>query len=248
METFLWEERTASSSGRAAGYAAVVDNVTNDGIAVMAESLGMGFADLLLDGVAHTPGSNGTYWRTDARLFNPNSEVLTVSIESLGVVSGSTTISRVVPAKGLLELVDILGPGGFGYPEGSAGALRFQGGQPFFVAGRTSNLDPLGQRLGTYSAYQQAIPFDFGLVTSSETGVFTGLQQGSGSTGYRTNLAFLAGDAGASASLTLRDSGGNAQKSLTVNFLIGQWIWYVSRGIGLTGLPSPTMPVLMCWS
>src|SRR5215510_2885186 len=54
--------------GRAAGYAAVVDNVTNDGIAVMAEIIPIGAGDFLLNGVARTSGANNTYWRTDIRL------------------------------------------------------------------------------------------------------------------------------------------------------------------------------------
>ena len=211
------------SSGRAAGYAAVVDNVTNDGIAVMAESLGTNGSDLLLDGVARTPGANNTFWRTDVRLFNPNDQPLEISIESMGVAAGNGMISRFVPAHSLIELIDILGPGGFGFIEGSAGALRFHASQQFVLAGRTSNTDPQGIRPGTYSAYQQAVPFDTGLLKNSQVGVLTGLQQTLGSSGYRTNLAFLAGVAGATGNLVLRDSGGNSLGTIGFSFLFGEW-------------------------
>ena len=211
------------SSGRAAGYTAVVDNVTNDGIAVMAESLGTNGSDLLLDGVARTPGANNTFWRTDVRLFNPNDQPLEISIESLGVAAGNGMISRFVPAHSLIELIDVLGPGGFGFIEGSAGALRFHASQPFVLAGRTSNIDPQGIRPGTYSAYQQAVPFDTGLLKNSQVGVLTGLQQTLGSSGYRTNLAFLAGVAGATGNLVLRDSGGNSLGTIGFSFLFGEW-------------------------
>ena len=59
------------SRGRAGAYTAVVDNVTNDGIAVMAEISSSDPAELLVNGVVLSPGLNGTYWSTDVRLFNP---------------------------------------------------------------------------------------------------------------------------------------------------------------------------------
>ena len=211
-------------TGKAAGYAAVVDNNTNDGIAVMAESLGTNGSDLLLNGVVRTAGANNTFWRTDVRLFNPNDHALEISIESLGVAAGNGMISKLVPAHSLMELMDVLGPGGFGFPEGSAGALRFHASQSFMLAGRTSNIDPQGVRPGTYSAYQQAVPFDAGLLQSSQIGVFSGIQQKIGNTGYRTNLAFLAGAAGATGNLTLRDSVGNNLGTMGFSFMFGEWV------------------------
>jgi hypothetical protein len=61
--------------GRAAGYTAVVDNVTNDGVVVMAELVRNDATDFLLNGVARTSGANRTYWRSDVRLFNLNSVI-----------------------------------------------------------------------------------------------------------------------------------------------------------------------------
>jgi len=60
----------AVTQGRAAGYAAVVDNVTNDGIAVMVESVRSDSTDFLLNGVARSPGLNNTFWSTDVRGFS----------------------------------------------------------------------------------------------------------------------------------------------------------------------------------
>lgn len=157
-ELSLGRAEVEVTSGRAAGYASVVDNVTNDGIAAMVESLATNGSDLLLDGVAHTPGANNTYWRTDVRLFNPNDQDLEISIESLGVAAGNGMISKLVPTHSLVEMIDILGLGGFGFLGGSAGALRFHASQSFMLAGRTSNTDPQGLRAGSYSAYQQAVP------------------------------------------------------------------------------------------
>ncbi|PYV39616.1 MAG: hypothetical protein DMG06_22675 [Acidobacteria bacterium] len=116
------------SQGRAAGYTAVVDNVTGDGIAALAERLDSGATDFLLDGVARTPGANNTHWSTDVRLFNPNDTPLDINIDSAGFSSGNSTVTRSIPPSGLIEIVDILGAGGFGYPDGVAGALRCNNG------------------------------------------------------------------------------------------------------------------------
>lgn len=209
--------------GRAAGYTAVVDNVTNDGIAVMAERVPSNASDFLLNGVARTSGANNTYWRSDIRLFNPNADPLVVSIDSLGFSGGSSTISRTVPAFGLVEMVDILGPGGFSYSQGNAGALRFHAAAPFLVAGRTSNLDPSGQRLGSFSAFEQAVNYSGGFYSASSSAAFTGISQSSGSLGFRTNLAFLAGDNGAVGNLVLRDRTGVQEAIAAFGFTSGEW-------------------------
>lgn len=67
-------------------------------------------------------------------------------------------------------------------------------------------------------------PFDTGLLKSSQIGILTGLQQTIGTTGYRTNLAFLAGEVGATGNLILRDSSGNTLGTFGFSFLFGEWI------------------------
>jgi hypothetical protein len=210
--------------GRAAGYTAVVDNVTNDGIVVMAEIVPSNASDFLLNGVARTSGANNTYWRSDIRLFNPNADPLAVSIDSLGFAGGSSTISRTVPAFGLVEMIDVLGPSGFSYSQGSAGALRFHAAAPFLVAGRTSNLDPSGQRPGSFSAFEQAVNYGSGFYSASSSAAFTGISQSFGSLGFRTNLAFLAGDSGAVGNLVLRDRTGLQEAIAAFGFTSGEWI------------------------
>ncbi|MBK6407746.1 MAG: hypothetical protein IPF66_23680 [Holophagales bacterium] len=61
-------------SGSAVAYAAVVDNVTGDGLLALARRAEMPSAPpfaLLLPGAARAPGANGTLWRTGLRLANP---------------------------------------------------------------------------------------------------------------------------------------------------------------------------------
>ena len=78
--------------GRATGYTAVVDNVTGDGIAVLAERLPFETGEILLDGAARAPGLNGTHWSTDLRLFNPGRGPLAVTLEPVGLPGSPRTI------------------------------------------------------------------------------------------------------------------------------------------------------------
>ena len=212
------------TQGRAAGYTAVVDNVTGDGIAVLAERVDTGATDFLLDGVARTPGANNTHWSTDVRLFNPNDTLLDVSIDSLGFSSGRPTLARSVPPLGLIEWVDILGAGGFGYSDGVAGALRFRAAKPFLLAGRTNNLDPTGLRPGSFSAFEHAVPNGSGFISAPNLATFAGINHNNGSSGFRTNLAFLAGSNGASGNLVLRDRLGIQETISAFSFMPSQWI------------------------
>ncbi|HVN81798.1 MAG TPA: hypothetical protein VMW38_22625 [Terriglobia bacterium] len=206
--------------GRAFGYTAVVDNVTGDGIAVPTLRLESDFTDWLLNGVARSPGVAGTYWSSDVRLFNPQDTALLVSIDSLGFPGGSIRIVRSLPAHSIIEITDILGPNGLGYEEGVAGALRFQADSPFLVAARTTNLDPTGQRTGSFSAYVRAVPYARSMVGSPAAGIFAGLDQ---SSGFRTNLAFLAGADGVAGGLSLRDPSGSVLSTISLALSPFQW-------------------------
>jgi hypothetical protein len=209
--------------GRAAAYAAVVDNVTNDGIAAIAEIVRSDANDFLLNGVARTAGANGAYWRSDIRLFNPNSDPLTVTIDGLGFTGGGSSITRTVPALGLAEITDVLGPRGLDYPQGSAGALHLHAAAPFLVAGRTSNLDPTGTRPGSFSAFERAVSHSSGFYYAPASATFTGISQSSGAVGFRTNLAFLARENGAVGNLILRDRLGLQDAIAAFSLTSGEW-------------------------
>ncbi len=208
--------------GRVAGYAAVVDNITNDGIAVMAELLRSDATDYLLNGVARSPGVNETFWSTDLRFFNPNGDSLQVNLDALGM-GGLATLVRTVPASGVLEITDVLGAGGFGLSQAAAGALRVRASSPFLLAARTSNRDLSGLRPGSFSAFQRPVRFATGFVVSQTTGLFTAINHTSAVPGYRTNLAFLAGSDGASGLLVLRDRLGSQLGSAGISLSPGEW-------------------------
>lgn len=213
----------AVTQGRAAGYTAVVDNVTNDGIAVMAELVRGDGTDYLLNGVARSPGVNNTFWSTDLRLLNLDSASLQVSLDSLGM-GGAATLVRTVPPSGMVEVTDVLGSGGFGFSQAVAGALRVRASSPFLLAARTSNRDLTGSRPGSFSAFQRPARFASGFVTSPAGGVFTAINHTSNIPGYRTNLAFLAGSGGANGVLTLRDRLGTQTATATLGLGPSEWM------------------------
>jgi hypothetical protein len=194
--------------GRAAGYAVVVDNVTGDGSLYSFEDLPEGPQDVLVNGVTRAGGQLGTFWRTDGRLYNPDPSAdatVTVSWLPAGDSNPSPRTEQVaVPAGRIVDLPDILSAV-FGLPAGSSGALRLQSDVPVAILCRTSNLDPTGQRPGTFGAQQRAVPLAAFLMSADAGAVVTGVNQ---SSAFRTNLGFAAGPDGASYALTLKNATG----------------------------------------
>ncbi len=208
--------------GSAAAYAAVVDNVTGDGILAPVRRTenpdGPPFI-LLADGVARTPGANGTLWRTALRLVNPGPEPVEATLESAGI-GAVLRATRLVPPRGVLEVDDVLGA--LGLPEGSAGAVRVSSGARLAALASTRNVDPAG-RAGTFSAAQEPVPAE-ALSGPGRTLVFTGLTHATGSNGFRTNLAILAGDGGVRATLRLRSAAGAVLAGSTTDVAPGGWV------------------------
>ncbi len=235
----LGRAEIAVTQGRAAGYTAVVDNVTNDGIAAMAEQIRGEGTDYLLNGVARSPGVNNTFWSTDLRLFNPTGSPLSVTAESIGISGGTSTLVRAVPASGLLEITDILGPGGFDAPQAAAGALRVRASSPFLLAARTSNRDPSGSRPGSFSAFQRPAGFVRSFLASPMLGLFTAVNHTSSIPGYRTNVTYLADANGANGVLILRDRFGIQFATAVLSLSPNEWIqksaedWFSGAAIPL---------------
>lgn len=198
------------TAGTATGYAAVVDNVTGDGFTVPPARVVPGrWADLFLNGASRGAGRFGTFYRTDARIVNLEAVPRTVTVSGVSLVAGgqglvaSATVE--VPSRGVREVVDVLGALLLA-PEGTSGSLRFETDGPLLVVGRTSNVRPDGATFGAVQRTSEAAAF----LGPGFTGTFVGLLQGSSIPGFRTNVGFLAGHAGALLDLTLRDGAGNA--------------------------------------
>ena len=204
------------TSGRGTGYVVVNDDVTGDGIAIQAPR--QLSSEQLLDGVAKTAGANGTFWRTDARVLNPNEYPISISVDPLGLPAAAP-LTLSVAAGAILDLPDVLSR--FGVSAPAAGALRFRSSDTFLVFGRTQNVDPSGQRPGTFAASQAAILVPDQLLLPGQTGSFSGVEQ---SPRFRSNLALLGTEGGAVGTLSLRGAGGEplgtAPFSLAANQLL----------------------------
>lgn len=203
------------ATGRGTGYVAVNDDVTGDAIAVQAPKALS--TDQVLDGVAETGGANGTFWRTDARVLNPNFAPISVTVEPLGF-PGAPTLTLAVPARSILDLPGVLSR--FGVSAPAAGALRFRSADRFLVFGRTQNVDPSGQRPGTFAASQAAVSVAGQLLSPGLPGVFPGVEQ---SSRFRTNLALLAPAEAATGTLSLRGPAGESLGSAPFALSAGQW-------------------------
>lgn len=210
------------TGGRAAGYVVVVDNVTGDGSLYSFEDLPAGAQDVVVNGVSRAGGQLGTFWRTDARFYNPSNAAVTVTV-SFNAAGNSNpappTTTFTVPAGQIADLPDVLSAL-LGLPVGSSGALRFRSPTPVAVLCRTSNLDPTGQRLGTYGAQQKAVPLLSYLMSADAGAIVTGVSQGGA---FRTNVGFAAGPDGASYSLQLKNPAGAVIASTTAS--LGTFGW-----------------------
>ncbi len=223
--------------GRAAAYSVVVDNVTGDSSLFTFEDLPTGYQDVLVNGVARANGRNSTFFRTDGRFFNPTDEdaEVKVSFHAAGSsnpapASGSFTVG----AGRILDVVDVLGSL-LGLPVGSAGAVRFETDAPVAILCRTSNVDPLGVKAGTYGAQQKPTPLLSLLMSADAGAVITGIRQNAT---FRTNVGFAAGPDGADYALTLKSAAGATVAATTAS--LGAFGWTQPNVQDL--FPSSTIP------
>lgn len=140
------------TAGKVTGYSAVVDNVTGDGFSVPPTRVTPGaWADLYLNGASRGAGRFGTFYRTDARLVNPESVPRTVTVSGVSLVAGgqpfvaSSTVE--LPARSVREVNDVLASP-LNAPVGTSGSLRFETDGPLHVLGRTSNVRGDGSTFG----------------------------------------------------------------------------------------------------
>lgn len=101
----------AASADTVSAYASVVDNQTQDPIYVQAVPASQGGA-LTIPVVGRAPGANGTFWRSDVTLYNPNGNQIALSLRYNG-----TTRTLVLGGGDTEVLADILSQ--FGQTSGS---------------------------------------------------------------------------------------------------------------------------------
>jgi hypothetical protein len=193
--------------GRAAGYTVGVDNITGDTSIYSFEELPAGVQDVVVSGVARLTGRNNTFFRTDARFYNPTPEdvVVTALFHSIGASNPAPQSATItVPAGRVIESVDIL-DSILHLPVGSGGAVRFTSPQPVAILSRTSNVDPAGVQPGTFGAQQKPVLLASYFSSADAGAVVTAIRQDAS---FRTNIGFAAGPDGAAYNLTLRNAQG----------------------------------------
>jgi hypothetical protein len=223
--------------GTAAAYSVVVDNVTGDSSLFTFENLPTGRQDVLVNGVARANGRNNTFFRTDGRFYNPDTEDAVVSVafhanqnSNPAPLTGTFT----VPAGKVRDVVDVL-DSLLGLPAGSAGALRFTSDTPVAILCRTSNVDPAGVRPGTFGAQQKPRQLLSFLMSGDAGAVVTGLRQNAA---FRTNVGFAAGEDGADYELTLERASGGIVATATAS--LGSFGWTQPNVADL--FPGTTVP------
>jgi PKD repeat protein len=166
----------ASMAGAISVYASVVDNRTQDPIYLQASALRSG-GSAIIPVVGRAPGANGTFWRSDVRLFNPNSFAI-----SVGMRFGDATLPVTIMPARTLTLADVLSR--FGLPSGS-GALEitWSGGTPV-IASRTYTTDGNGGTFGQSIDPVRSFGYD---------SFVPGLRSDNA---FRSNVGFVNGGAG----------------------------------------------------
>jgi PKD repeat protein len=93
---------SAPSSDAISGYCSVIDNISQDPIYIQAVPTATG-GTLTLPIVGRAPGVNGTFWRSDVTLFNPNVNQVTLTLRY-----GSQTKAVLLGGGDTMVLADVL--------------------------------------------------------------------------------------------------------------------------------------------
>lgn len=192
---------TVGFSITAAGvpYASLVDQLSRDSVFLLAATPAK---DWLVPVVAHNPGQQGTYWRSDVAVFNPGGSSVNVRFELLpestdnsqgGVQAGPITL----PPFSTRVFADVAGTL-LGVTNGK-GALLVSGTSPVVVSSRTYTNRPGG---GTYGHGAPPVnPQGLSAVARTIAGVRHDQV-------YRSNVGFVTGQSGVLVTARLRDANG----------------------------------------
>lgn len=165
---------TSTLDDAVSAYASVIDNVTQDPIYIQAVPAPNG-GSLIVPAVGRAPGMNGTFWRSDVTLFNPDTDAMTVTLRYNG-----TNKALSLGGRDTQVLADILSS--YGLTSGS-GALQvsWSGATGPVVTSRTYTIAENG---GTYGQSIDPIPA-FGPKSS-----VPGLRNDAS---FRSNIGFVNG-------------------------------------------------------
>ncbi|HEV2720634.1 MAG TPA: PKD domain-containing protein, partial [Thermoanaerobaculia bacterium] len=115
---------TAGAPGAISVYASIIDNRTQDPVYIQAMPMATS-SKIVIPAVGRLPGANGTYWRSDVTLFNPNGfipQTITLRYRAAGADNRSAASRQFTLLGGrTMTLADVLAT--FGLSSGN-GALE----------------------------------------------------------------------------------------------------------------------------
>jgi len=214
--------RILTEDGGVWAYASVVDAVTGDPTTFPA-LFGGRSGPLFVPSVAHSPGAQGTRWRTDLAVVNPNQSTLPVDLvfSPYNAATSPTVRTVSLPPHGTIEWQDVL-VSLFGYSDQGAikGTVEIRSDMTAYVSSRTYN----DAGSGTFGQSYPAVSRGEAL-TASDRAVIPQLVHTSL---FRSNAGVVnVGSGDCSIELVLHRSSGEALgKALTVTLGPGRyWQW-----------------------
>ncbi len=183
-------------------YGSVVDNRTGDPVAIIAEGAGDAATSLVIAAAARATGTHHSLWRTDVRVFNPNSHRAAVTLVYHAKGASAKALSsttQTVGAHSILSLSDAM-MSAFGMSTANGG-LEISSDMPVMVFSRTYNQSDTG----TFGQSIPGAPLPLAL-GAGDNRVYDGLSN----SGFRSNVGFLNLDGSpVRLTLTLTDGGGD---------------------------------------
>lgn len=171
-------------------FAAVIDDRTNDPMAVTMLRRGQAGTDLWVPAVVHEEGADGNLWISDLVLLVPGTEPATVETRFHGP-DGVLITTVEVPGGGQRVLRDFVGS----LPASGTGAVRLVSDRPVLAGARVYGEWPEGSacgRAGTSAEWVPALAAEDGFA-AGDAPVLAGLREGEG---YRTNVSVTNAGAG----------------------------------------------------
>jgi hypothetical protein len=181
-------------------YASLVDNASTDAVTYLGTEPAH---DWVVPAIAHNPGKEGTFWRSDVAMTNLSYGGASVILEYLpenqdngsgGVISSNVYLG----AQSAIVIEDVAGQV-FDVEDGK-GVLLIRSSRELAVASRVFTDGPGG---GTTGHGVHSVPLDS---LSSRPRVLPGVRM---MDGFRTNVGVVTGDVWASVRFRLRDEDGS---------------------------------------
>jgi len=168
---------------------------------------------------SHTPGLNGSAWRTDVGILNPATSAAAVEVDFYGGDTGIVNTTTSVPASAQIMLADVVGQIG----ASGSGAIEVLSDQPIKVTSRTYSRIPSDASClpnGTEGMDYPAVTADGGLL-AGQSAFLGGLGENAS---YRCNIGLVnTGSDAATVLVELYDATGTELAQYGAWLVPGEW-------------------------